>query len=334
MKSVGQTVIFAAIIFVNLVLAAQSQPVNDHGPAAPLLVIDHVPISAVITNLGRQADINLIIDKRLSDWWTMKDNFGRELQHEPIVDIRWTNITARAALLRLLQEHHLTLLDDPVTSIARVTYPGQTLPHIDTSLFGNATNVIPLIWFEDVPQSIAWENLAKQAGMNYILDPRITGLPDQNGRIKPEPVLSFRWENLTARQALIALYENGDWTISRDPASSITLIRAKNHPANFVDVTLFENVTNPTPGPGTIPLIEFQDVPLSVALENLAKQMNFKCTLDPQMDDPPFGGFRPEVSCRWENVTCKEAFISTCENYDLVIVKDPATGTVEVKSDD
>jgi hypothetical protein len=145
MKSAWRTIIFAAIFFANLVLAAQSQPLNDHGPAAPLLVIDHAPISSAIGNLGRQADMNFIIDKRLSDWWTMTDNFGRELHNEPIVDIRWTNITARAALSRLLQEHHLTLLDDPVTSVARVTYPGQTLPAIDTSQFGNATNVIPLI---------------------------------------------------------------------------------------------------------------------------------------------------------------------------------------------
>src|ERR1019366_631445 len=47
---------------------------------------------------------------------------------------------------------------------------------------------IPLIQFQDVPIITAIENLARQAGINYLIDPKIGyGPPDQNGQIKPEP---------------------------------------------------------------------------------------------------------------------------------------------------
>ena len=65
---------------------------------------------------------------------------------------------------------------------------------------------IPLIQFQDVPITTAIENLARQAGINYLIDPKIGyGQPDQNGQIKAEPTLSIRWENVTAEQALMAL---------------------------------------------------------------------------------------------------------------------------------
>ncbi len=290
----AKTAILILTVFISAVLTVRSQPfslttssnatstntfaVSDHEPVIPLVSFYRVPIGSAIENLGRQADINFIIDQRLSDWWGYTDDFGRDLHNEPIVDIHWTNITARAAFLRLLQDHHLVLLYDPVTSVARVTYPGQTLPQIDTDLFGRDTNVAPLIVFDEVPVTVAVENLARQAGLNYILDPKIGyGQPDRNGRIKPEPVLNLRWENVSAKQALIALCQNGEWTISKDPASPLLLIRAKNHPAHFVDVTLLGNDTV------IIPLIEFQDVPFTVGLLNLAKQGHINYLLDPNI---------------------------------------------------
>ena len=49
---------------------------------------------------------------------------------------------------------------------------------------------IPLIQFQEVPVTTAIENLARQANINYLLDPKIAyGQPDQNGQIKPEPTL-------------------------------------------------------------------------------------------------------------------------------------------------
>lgn len=325
MRLAGRTAILA-IIILGAGLAANGQPSSpdaqaDGGSAGKKMVLvpiqmNQVPLDVAVTKLAQQAHINVIIDERLINWWNMADDFGRDLHNEPVVSVRWTNITARVALQRVVEEHHLALLEDPVTSVARVTYPGQTLPAIDTSLFGSATNVIPLIEFNDVPLTVAWETLTRQADMDYILDPRIDA--------KPDPILNLHWDNLMAKQALIALYENGDWTISKDPASRIVLVRAKNHSVHFVDATLFGNDTK------VIPLIDFNNVPLSVALENLAKQMNLKYALQLQPSNEPDGGIEPDLSVRWENMPAKEAFISLCDNYDLVIIKDP-TGAIEVR---
>jgi type II secretory pathway component GspD/PulD (secretin) len=88
---------------------------------------------------------------------------------------------------------------------------------------------IPLIQFEDVPLDTAIENLARQAGINYLIDPKIGyGQPDQNGQIKQWPTLSIRWENVTARQALLALLDNYTLQLVEDPRNKIARITAKN----------------------------------------------------------------------------------------------------------
>lgn len=88
---------------------------------------------------------------------------------------------------------------------------------------------IPLIQFQDVPLTVAIENLARQAGINYLLDPKIGyGQPDQNGQIKAEPTLSIRWENVTAEQALLALLNNYDLQLVKDPKTGIGRVTMKD----------------------------------------------------------------------------------------------------------
>ncbi len=101
---------------------------------------------------------------------------------------------------------------------------------------GSATNApavpvasIPLIQFQDVPLTTAIENLARQAGINYLLDPKIGyGQPDQNGQIKAEPTLSIRWENVTAEQALRALLDNYGLQLIEDKNTHIARITVKD----------------------------------------------------------------------------------------------------------
>lgn len=91
------------------------------------------------------------------------------------------------------------------------------------------TASIPLIEFQDVPLTVAIENLARQAGINYLLDPKIGyGQPDQSGQIKVEPTLSIRWENVTAEQALLALLNNYDLQLVRDPQTKIARITMRD----------------------------------------------------------------------------------------------------------
>jgi type II secretory pathway component GspD/PulD (secretin) len=92
-----------------------------------------------------------------------------------------------------------------------------------------AASSIPLIQFQDVPITTAIENLARQAGINYLIDPRIGyGQPDQNGVVKPEPTLSIRWENISAEHALLALLDNYGLQLTRDKNTLIGRISAKD----------------------------------------------------------------------------------------------------------
>jgi type II secretory pathway component GspD/PulD (secretin) len=88
---------------------------------------------------------------------------------------------------------------------------------------------IPLIQFSDVPLTTAIENLARQAGINYMLDPKIAyGQPDANGQVKAEPTLSIRWENISAENALIALLDNYGLQLNRDKKTGIDRITMKD----------------------------------------------------------------------------------------------------------
>jgi len=105
----------------------------------------------------------------------------------------------------------------------------------NASAAGSETNApaappsIPLIQFQDVPLTTAIENLARQAGINYLLDPKISyGQPDQNGQVKAEPVLSIRWENVTAEQALRALLDNYGLQMIEDKNTHIARITTKD----------------------------------------------------------------------------------------------------------
>ena len=94
---------------------------------------------------------------------------------------------------------------------------------------GPAVEYIPLIQFSDVPITTAIEHLARQAGINYMLDPKIGfGQPDQNGQIKPEPQLSIRWENITAESALLALLDNYSLQLVVDKKTAIDRITMKD----------------------------------------------------------------------------------------------------------
>ncbi len=114
----------------------------------------------------------------------------------------------------------------PIAVAARATVTNA--PNAGASA-DTAAASIPLIEFQDVPLTVAIENLARQAAINYLLDPKIGyGQPDQNGQIKAEPTLSIRWENVTAREALLALLNNYDLQMIDDPKTKIARITVKD----------------------------------------------------------------------------------------------------------
>src|SRR5262249_47993654 len=83
--------------------------------------------------------------------------------------------------------------------------------------------VIPLIVMDESPLTDAVKNLARQAGINSMLDPKIAyGQPDATGKPPPQPSVSIRWENITAEQALLALLNNYGLQLVDDPKTKIS----------------------------------------------------------------------------------------------------------------
>lgn len=88
---------------------------------------------------------------------------------------------------------------------------------------------IPLIEFREVLLTTAIDNLARQAGINYILDPKVGyGQPDERGQIRAQPNITIRWENLTAEQALNALIGTYGLQLTTDNKSGISRVTVKD----------------------------------------------------------------------------------------------------------
>jgi hypothetical protein len=68
-----------------------------------------------------------------------------------------------------------------------------------------------------------------------------------------------------------------------------------------------------------LPLIQLDNVPLSDALRQLARQAKMNVILDPRVSQVPYRDIK--VSVRWENVTAREGLVALVDNYDLILVE-------------
>jgi type II secretory pathway component GspD/PulD (secretin) len=149
----------------------------------------------------------------------------------PIADSSATNTVAPATNSAPEATPAPAVVDTNAAATAVVNATAGSVP-ADVSAANQPTNgaaSIPLIQFSDVPITTAIENLARQAGINYMLDPKIGyGQPDQTGQLKAEPQLSIRWENITAENALLALLDNYGLQLIVDTKTGIDRITLKD----------------------------------------------------------------------------------------------------------
>ena len=167
---------------------------------------------------------------------------------------------------------------------------------------------IPLIQMENVPLSAAIENLAVQAGIGLTIDPKV-GAADR-------PPVSLRWENLTAEEAIARLLKERGLFMVKNPQTSVTKITTTNTPPRVFDKELIQSSKE------AIPLIQMQDVPLEIALANLAKTAGLKLEIDAELSSPPRPfNERISVSVRFKNLTAGQAVAAICDQYNLKIVR-------------
>jgi len=99
----------------------------------------------------------------------------------------------------------------------------------DSAAAPSGPAIIPLIVMDDVPLTDAIKNLARQANLNYMLDPKISfGQAGPDGKPIPQPSVSIRWENITAAQALNALLNNYSLQLVDDPKNKIARVTTQD----------------------------------------------------------------------------------------------------------
>jgi len=106
---------------------------------------------------------------------------------------------------------------------------GAPTPADTTAVTTNQDSVLSVISIDDIPLTDAIKNLARQAGLNYILDPHIPyGQVGADGRIVAQPNISIHWEHVTADQALSALLGSYSLVLVEDPKTKISKITVKD----------------------------------------------------------------------------------------------------------
>ena len=206
-----------AILAATDVRAGEAKPTADE--VVPLIVIDEVPLYDAIRNVARQMDLNWILDPCAPGPGPGAGKKGRP--YGPDVSIRLEQKTVQYAFDLLLKKYGLTVITNPVTTVARVVPIGHRVKPVSASQLGADTNgILPVVTLEGVTLVRAVEALTKAANLKVAFDPTFT--KSEFGRDTAE--LSIRWTHITARQALAALLDNYDFSMVEDPANASVLI--------------------------------------------------------------------------------------------------------------
>jgi hypothetical protein len=184
--------------------------------------------------------------------------------------------------------------------------------------------VFPSIVMDEVPLKDAVKNLARQAGINYIFDPRVTA------SYKSELMISERWEKVTALQALNNLLADHKLKLTTNVSSQVVRVVFASDPVKPSTASL-----PPSDADKKMPLIIMDEVSLQDAILNLARVGHFKVELDPALStrNSGFNGVSMAsmvVNFRWENLTTRQTLDAILENYGLELTDDPKGSEVKI----
>jgi hypothetical protein len=206
------------IIFVSLsplvVQGQQSQP----DVIIPKIQMDNVPLPDAIKNLARQAGFNYILDPHIPS--------GSDAS---TVSLTLENITAGDALDKILKSHDLVKIENPATSVTRIAPANLDIQPVGREQVGTSTNTAtpvttnaatPLVVMDEVPLDFAIENLGRQLQVKITFD-------DKAEQVVSGKTVSLRWENVTVKQAMVALLDNYDLVMAEDAAKGTAQVRIK-----------------------------------------------------------------------------------------------------------
>ncbi|MDB6027188.1 MAG: hypothetical protein JWM68_3411 [Verrucomicrobiales bacterium] len=180
--------------------------------------------------------------------------------------------------------------------------------------------VMPLMSVEGAPLWDAIQYLARQAQFKITFDASVT-----NAAAAGE--ITFRWENLTPRQAFYTLLDNysldaiPDRQQPTNNANQLLVVHANNGAAER-NLLMTIVSTNSLRQHGTnsseiFPLITIEDAPLSDAIRVLARQAEINFQFDPKLDSKLLSR---TTTLRRENVTTRMALDDLLKEKNLTAV--------------
>ena len=128
----------------------------------------------------------------------------------------------------------------PAAAVAPVSSIAATPPATEVTRTNLSHEVVPLIVIDDVPLIDAVKNLARQAGLNYLPDPKLLTITNQ-------PNVTMRLENVSAQDALMAVLETYNLQIIDDPRIKVSRITVKDPKAAEPLVTKIYQLKNIQP---------------------------------------------------------------------------------------
>ena len=188
-----------------------------------------------------------------------------------------------------------------------------------------------LIVMEDIPLSCAISNLAQQANLNYILDPRASSASIGPGKwMMPQRSVTCRWTNVTPELALKQLLRGHGLKMVTNAATPVVRIVATAQFAEPMPVSEVGNDTN-----SVIPVMLLEYVPLRVVIDELGKKSGLEISVDPELPIPTSGP--PEltirtsiVSVHWENIRPRQALFALLDACDLAIMEHPGASSATI----
>jgi hypothetical protein len=204
--------LFIAALSVSGAYPVYAQQGEPSATAIPVIQMSNAPLGQAIDLLARQSALNYIVDPHLSD-------------NSQTVSFAWTNVTAREGLNRLLKEHDLVLVENTVTSVARIAPASLHVKPVEAAQLGKDTNAaVPVVMMTGYPLGEAIDLLAKELHRKSVIDKAVYESLGQR-----DPLVTVRWQNLTPKQALVALLDAYDLIMVDDPAVPTIRIMPKQN---------------------------------------------------------------------------------------------------------
>lgn len=211
---------------------------------------------------------------------------------------------------------------DPVVPSNLVISNPPALETADRAAPAGDDPVLGEVRFNQVPLLAVVKELARQAGLNLLID------PEALSRLNEPITLDLR--QVSGRWLLHALVASRGLELLDDPRTRIHRIRIiRERPAGGAaspGPTPAPPVTLEAPDRPVVPLVQFQDAPLRDTMVALAREAGVPLLFDPKGAPPP----DTPVSLRLENVRAVDVLQLLAENHRQVLSQLPGCRTVWV----